>query len=475
MLLKRLLSESGNPAGPALVFDKSFATRRELADIVRDAALRLAHAGVRPGTKVLVALPNSPAFLVSLLAVNASGGVFVPLNPHLTPDERAKIDDIARPDFVIGERGQIELLEGACLHRTGCAPHEDHDLSSVAAIIFTSGTTGTPKGVMMSEDALIANARSVAAYLDLGEADRTLIFLPLYYTYTLSQIFSTWLAGGSIVLLRNLLYPVQALSAVRDEGITGFGGVPTSLSILATYAARSNHSTSLRYILSAGAPLAPALADNVQRAFPHACVFNNYGCTEIGPRATAVNFTTNPHKTGSIGQAIAGVSVTIVRSDLSVADLEEAGEIVLSGPSLMKGYYRNEQATRARISKHGFHTGDYGYADSDGYLYFEGRLDDIFKSGGEKVSVREIEDLLLTHEEVAEAAVVAVPDATLGAVPVAYVVLRPGSSCSERDLRTFCGGRLSRHKVPHLIHVVEEFHKTATGKVQKHRLREACL
>jgi long-chain acyl-CoA synthetase len=275
--------------------------------------------------------------------------------------------------------------------------------------------------------------------------------------------------------MRNLLYPLQVLRAVAEHGVTGFGGVPTSLSILATQAAASEQSKLLRYILSAGGPLAPAVAGRVQRAFPQAYLFNNYGCTEIGPRATAVNFTAYPHKTGSIGRPVAGVNVSIVRPDLSVAAVEEPGEIVLSGSSLMKGYYRNEPATWARMSKHGFHTGDFAYADSEGYLYFEGRRDDMFKSGGEKVSAREIENLLLTHEAVVEAAVVAEPDANLGAVPVVYAVLRPGRACSERDLRAFCAERLSRHKVPRAIYFVEELQKTATGKVQKHRLREACL
>jgi acyl-CoA synthetase (AMP-forming)/AMP-acid ligase II len=230
---------------------------------------------------------------------------------------------------------------------------------------------------------------------------------------------------------------------------------------------------SLRYILSGGGPIASSLVAKIQLVFPQASLFNNYGCTEIGPRATTINLTAHPEKGASIGRAISGIDVTIVRPDLSVATPLETGEIVLSGSSLMKGYYRDRQTTFGRMSRHGFHTGDYGYADSDGFLYFEGRLDDIFKSAGEKVSAREVEDVLLSHEAVAEAAVVPVSDPTLGAVPVAYIVLWPRKSCSERDLRTFCIQHLSRHKVPRMVHFVSELHKTATGKIQKHRLKEA--
>ena len=310
---------------------------------------------------MIVALPNSPAFLISVMAVNACGAVFMPINPQLTPEERHRIDEIARPDFVLAEHGQIELLAGVWLTRTDCVPYGNDDLSGVAAIIFTSGTTGTPKGVMMTEGALLANARSVATYLDLSKADRTLVFLPAYYTYTLSQIFSTWLGGGTVVLLRNLRYPVEAFAAIANHGITGFGGVPTSLSILVSHAPeRGVEQATLRYVLNAGGPLAPSLVSRVQRVFSGASLFNNYGCTEIGPRATAINFTTHPEKTRSIGRAIPGVTVTIVHPDLSVAAPHETGEIVLSGASLMKGYYRDEHTTLGRMSHHGFHTGDFG-------------------------------------------------------------------------------------------------------------------
>jgi acyl-CoA synthetase (AMP-forming)/AMP-acid ligase II len=469
-----LLQQPGLASAPALVYEGSTLSRAELANRVLELADRLAHAGVGPRSKVLVALPNSPAFLQSLLAVNQRGAVFMPLNPGLSPDERRRIDEIARPDFVISEQGAQELLPGACLTPVaGPRWEEDAELNEVTAIIFTSGTTGTPKGVMMTEAAVLANARSVAGYLDLSDTDRTLTFLPLYYTYTLSQVLSTWLSGGSIVLMRNLFYPRLAFETIAEHGVTGFGGVPASLNILAAQAAGAGFELgSLRYVLSAGGPLRRPLAESVQQAFPSAALFNNYGCTEIGPRATAVDYRANPDRIGSIGRAIAGVDVSIVRADLSIAGTEETGEIVLRGPSLMKGYYRAPDATAARMSPHGFHTGDYAYADRDGFLYYQGRRDDIFKSAGEKISAQEIEEVVLQHEAVSEAAVVSLADPRVEAVPVAYIVLRPGASCTERELQTFCGGRLSRRKVPRAVHFVEALSKTASGKVQKYRLRD---
>jgi acyl-CoA synthetase (AMP-forming)/AMP-acid ligase II len=463
---------------PALACERAMLSRGELVDRTTALADRLVHAGVGPRSKVLVSLPNSPAFLLSLLAVNQCGAVFMPVNPGLSPDERRRIDEIARPDAVIAEKGSLELLSGACISRadgsSGAGERwDDDDLSDVAAIIFTSGTTGTPKGVMMTEAALLTNARAVASYLALSEGDRTLVFLPLSYTYSLSQVLSTWAAGAGVVLLRNLFYPRLFFEAIAQHRVTGFGGVPASLNILAGQAATLGREMgSLRYVLSAGGPLRPQLAEAVQTAFPGVALFNNYGCTEIGPRATTVDYTAHPDRIGSIGRAIAGVDLTVVRADLTVASTGETGEIVLRGPSLMKGYYRAPEATAARLSRHGFHTGDYARADGDGFLYYEGRRDDMFKSAGEKISAQEIEEVVMQHEAVSEAAVVSLADPNVEAVPVAYVVLRPGASCTERDLQTFCGRRLSRLKVPRAVYFVETLCRTSSGKVQKYRLRD---
>ena len=473
MSLLDLLQAPDDASAPALTYEGVTWSRGELAAQAIALADRLAHAGVGPRSKVLVTLPNSPAFLLLLLAVNRCGAVFMPLSPTLSPDERQRIDDIGRPDVVISDRGALELLPGVGIAPADGPRWDDDDLSEIAAIIFTSGTTGAPKGVMMTEAALLTNARAVAGYLGLSERDRTLAFLPLHYTYTLSQVLSTWAAGGSVVLMRNLFYPRQAFEAIAQHGVTGFGGVPASLSILARQTAGpEGEPRPLRYILSAGGPLRPALAASVRMAFPGAALFNNYGCTEIGPRATAVDYSVNPEKMGSIGCAISCVEVHVVGADDALASPGEVGEIVLRGPTLMKGYYRAPEATAARMSPYGFHTGDYAYTDRDGFLYYQGRRDDIFKSAGEKISAQEIEEVVLQHEAVSEAAVVSIADPQLEAVPVAYIVLRPGASCTERELQTFCGGRLSRRKVPRAVHFVEALTRTSSGKVQKYRLRD---
>jgi long-chain acyl-CoA synthetase len=470
MPLTDLLTRQGAIEAPALIFQGVPFSRREIRDAVKDLAGRLKQAGVSRGSKVVLSLPNDPAWLWSFLAVNECRAVVLPIHPALAREERARIDEIAAPDFVIAHDGDVEILPGVCLSRHRLA-HRDDAVTDLAAIVFTSGTTGAPKGVMLTEAALMANAGSVARYLELSHRDRMLVFLPLCYAYALSQVLSTLSAGGCVVLLADLRFPKQVFDAIGEHRVTGFGGVPTSFMILTRYPHDASAAQdSLRCVLSAGGPLAPSLVERIRHAFPNAAIFNNYGCTEIGPRATTVNYKAHPDRIGSIGRAIDGVSLTLVGSDRSPAGVGETGEIVLSGPSLMKGYYRDPQTTAARMSSLGFHTGDYAYADADGFLYYQGRKDDVFKSAGEKISAREVEDVVLEHEDVVEAAVISSPDAVFGAVPVVYAVLREGTSCTDRELQAFCARRLSRHKVPRAVHFVEELRKTATGKIQKHLL-----
>jgi acyl-coenzyme A synthetase/AMP-(fatty) acid ligase len=472
MPLTDLLRRHGEPEAPAIIFEGVLYTRRRLLAQVAEAAAALRIAGVSRGSKTILALPNGPEFVVSLLAVNECGGVVIPLNPALPGEERQRIERCARAEFVIGRAAGTALFPGVGVSRSAqrTAATGLHD---VAAIIFTSGTTGAPKGVMLSEAALLINASAVAAYLRLSPVDRSLVFLPLSYAYALSQVLSSLTAGAGVVLLRDLRYPALAFQAMKEHRVTGFGGVPTSLAILARHQRTAGvRVDSLRYMLSAGGPLSSDLLHTLLESFPGVAVFNNYGCTEIGPRATALDCLAHPQKIGSIGRAIPGVRATILDADGSVAGPGETGEIALSGPSLMKGYYDDPVTTSARMSRHGFLTGDYGYIDEEGFLYYQGRQDDIFKSAGEKVSASEVEDVVLAHQDIAEAAVVSQPDAMFGAVPVAYVVLQPGTSCTDRDIQAFCASRLARHKVPRAVYFVGELRKTGSGKVQKQWLRQ---
>lgn len=468
--LASVLRERAADERPALIVDNDTYSYRRLWEAALAAAAAMRDAGVREGSKVVVSLSNAPAFPIVLMALSEIGAVSIPLNPSMPEKERARILAIAQPHFAAGFEGGRRVSPGVYLSAvSGAASAADPELEGVSTIIFTSGTTGSPKGVLLSAEGLLANAASVVNYLQLGPGDRTLVFLPLFYSYPMSQMLTTWMAEGTVVLMKNLLFPAHAIKMIDRHGVTGLGGVPTSLNLLASQPAGPR--TRLRYVMSAGGPLAPVLVRKLGEAFPGAALFNNYGCTEIGPRATAVNYCEHPDRVGSIGRAIDGVTVRLIHADGSEAAPMETAEIVLSGPTLMKGYYRDAETTRARMSRWGFHTGDYAHADADGFLWFQGRRDDIFKCGGEKVSAREIEDVLLEHHGVLEAAVVAQVDEVLGQVPVAYVVRVEEGGPAREDLQLFCRRKLSFHKVPREVHFLEKLERTSSGKVQKFRLR----
>jgi acyl-CoA synthetase (AMP-forming)/AMP-acid ligase II len=470
--MRRLSSvlQLGQPAeSDALIAGPTRLTYGDVRDAVSHFATRLRQEGVRGGDKVVLTLPNAVTLPLAMMAVSELDAVAIPLNASMPQIERTRILAVAEPHFEVSGAG--DAMDALVINAHGTARIEDAELNDVSLIIFTSGTTGAPKGVLLTGEALLLNAESVVDYLRLTPRDRTLIFLPLYYSYPLSQLLTTWMTGGVVVLMKNLMFPAEALQAMEDHAITGFGGVPTSLNILSSHAAPSPRS--LRYVMSAGGPLPSVLIDKVAAAFPGAALFNNYGCTEIAPRATAVNYAEHPERVGSIGCAISVVDVRLIRADLSEADAGETAEIVLNGPTLMRGYYRDPQTTARRMTRWGFHTGDYAHRDADGYLYFDGRADDVFKVNGEKVSAREIEDVLLQHPDVSEVAVVAEADQLRGQVPVAYVVQAVNADATPRALQMFCRSRLSAHKVPQAVHFVPHLDRTANGKIQKFRLKSA--
>ena len=326
---------------------------------------------------------------------------------------------------------------------------------------------------MLSHRNLLLNAADVVAYLSLTPNDAVLIFLPTAYSYALSQLLTAMLAAARIVFLSNMLHPAYVVRVIKDHGITGFGGVPATFNLLCDYLERKDEQLpSLRFVMNAGGPIAITTIEKLQRLLPNVQVFNCYGCTEIGPRATYLPPGDVRRRPGSIGKALPCVQLHIVREDGADVQPGEVGEIVLKGQTLMKGYHRNPEAFLKAVRSEGFHTGDLATVDQDGFLYFRGRLDDIFRTGGEKVSPLEVEEVLLRHPDILEATVTGVPHELLGTVPMAVLVVRPGRRLDESDIRRLCAESLPCHCVPKLIEVRETLEKTSSGKIARVRMGE---
>jgi amino acid adenylation domain-containing protein len=352
------------------------------------------------------------------------------------------------------------------------APRLDLDL---AAIVYSSGTMGEPKGVMLTHRNMIATATAIVTYLENVEQDVIGSVLPLSFTYGLYQLVTAAAVGARLVLERSFAYPAQVLATFAHEGVTGFPGVPTVFARLATMP-HLRELAGLRYLTNAAAALPVRHVRMLRERLPHAKLFLMYGQTECG-RGTYLPPDEVDRRPESMGIPIPNTEAWIVdEHDRRVAP-HQVGQLVIRGATVMRGYWGKPEATARKLrpgplpGEQVLYTGDYCRADEDGYLYFVGRMDDTIKSRGEKVAPREVENAILEIPGVREAAVIGVPDALLGLAVKAFVVLEADVSITEKRVRLECQKRLESYMVPQQIAFVADLPKTPSGKVMKAGLK----
>lgn len=342
----------------------------------------------------------------------------------------------------------------------------------LASIIYTSGSTGRPRGAMLSHLNLVSNTRSIVQYLGLTPEDRVLAVLPFYYVYGKSLLNTHAWAGGSLVLGTDLAFPNDVVTEMHRTECTGFSGVPSTFAILLNRSRLSaDPPPSLRYVTQAGGAMAPEMIRRLMEALPRTRIFIMYGATEAGARLTYLSPDDLPRKIGSIGRAIPNVEVRVLKEDGTEAATGETGELVARGSNIMSGYWSDLEETRQVLGPEGFHTGDLGRRDEDGFLYVVGRKREMIKCGAHRISPKEIEEALMEHPDVHEAAVIGVPHEILGEAIRAFVVLREGSALTARELEGFAAARLPEYKVPAEILLRTDLPKNASGKIQKQKLR----
>lgn len=508
MLLHELLHRSAEraPAAPAVIEPGGAITYGELRRRAQGVAVALATAGVRPGDRVVVALPNSIEFVATYFGVLEAGAVAVPLPPGPRSDRLPKVlqdctpsacvvDDATWPlvasstevpaTFVVTRHGSVPPEAAALppvdlqnpapeLAASGTSTAHVEDL---AAIIYTSGSTGMPRGVMLTHRNITANTESIVQYLGLTPADRVMVVLPFYYVYGLSLLHTHIAVGGTLVLDNRFAFPNAVLNAMREHAVTGFAGVPSTFALLLH---RSNLARAelpaLRYVTQAGGAMPPARIQEWLRIVPGAAFYVMYGATEASARLTYLPPEELMTRPGSIGRPIPNVELRVFRDDGQMAGVGEVGELVARGANIARGYWRRPDETHERFGPEGYRTGDLGYVDTDGFFYLVGRRSEMLKIGAHRVSPREIEEVLHEHPAVYEAAVVSTPDEILGEAAAAYIVLRDGAHASDRDLILFARSRLPEHKVPVRVAVVAEIPKTPAGKLDKRALQEtSCV
>ena len=467
-----------------------------LAADARRIAAGLRARGVARGDRVVLFLDNSPEAVAAIFGILQAGGVFSVVNPGTKLDKLAYILNNCGARAVITEPRLQPLATEAArgAPSVGCTLVAPFDFQKntvlekeeagidldLAMIVYTSGSTGFPKGVMMTHQNVVAAASSITAYLESAPEDVVLSVLPLAFDYGLYQALMCVKVGATLVLEKSFTYPAVLLEKLRRERVTGLPLVPTMAAVLLQLKdLKPGMFPALRYITNTAAALPPAHIARLQELFPATRIFSMYGLTEC-KRCTYLPPEELPRRPGSVGIAIPGTEAYVVDEQGRRAPPGAVGELVIRGAHVMKGYWADPQATE-RVLRPGLllglppwekvlHTGDLFRTDEDGYLYFVGRKDDIIKSRGEKVSPKEVENVLYELPGVREAAVVGVPDPVLGMAIKAVVVTDPDYALSERDVILHCAARLEDFMVPKTVEFRASLPKSDNGKISRSRV-----
>jgi long-chain acyl-CoA synthetase len=477
-----------NPDGPAVRLDDVTLSYSLLEGSTRHVAGLLAERGMRPGDRVGLMLPNVPHFAVLYYGILRAGGIVVPMNPLLKQREvayylgnsgaklifvwelfadeaQAGAKEAGADVIVVDTAGFIDLV-GSAPAVDGvfdCAPDD------TAVILYTSGTTGQPKGAELTHANLESNITvSVEDIVHTQPGDVVFGGLPLFHVFGQTCGLNAAIKAGACITLLPRFEPGKALEILVRDKVTIFEGVPTMYVALVNYPDRGMFDLSaLRLCVSGGAAMPVEVMSAFEKEFG-CVVLEGYGLSETSPVAS-FNYP-DKRKPGSIGTPIRGVEFRLVDdNDQDVPD-GEPGEIAIRGHNVMKGYWNKPEETAKAMRDGWFHTGDVARRDSDGFYYIVDRKKDMIIRGGYNIYPREIEEVLYEHPAVAEAAVIGVPHPTHGEEVAAVVALKPGASASEDELRDYAKGKVAAYKYPRTVKIVESLPKGPTGKILKREI-----
>ncbi len=456
-------------------------------------ARKLKSMGIVPGKHVGLLLFNTPNIVISYHAVVKAGGTVVPMNFLFKPYELSYLFDHSDISVLIYEP-QLEELVAETLKQTTNQPAllRSDELKSifasessetyvvemepddVAAILYTSGTTGRPKGAMLTHKNLTSNVDSVIDGIKATPEDVFVLVLPLFHSFGITVGMLSPLTLGATIALLPRFMPDSLLSTFEAARGTIFMGVPSMFAVLADVPDPHKWDlSSWRFSISGGAPMPLSVMEDFENKY-HVLIYEGDGPTECSP-VTAVNPVGGKRKPGSIGLPVKNVEMQIADDEGNFLPPETLGEIVVKGPNVMKGYYKDPEATRAAFFGEYFRTGDIGKVDDEGYFYILDRKKDMIIFDGLNIYPREIEELLFAHPAIKEAAIIGVPHRLHGEIPRAYIVLNEGAHLTKKQVIEYLRPRIARFKLPREVVFVKELPKTATGKIAKHLLRQKVL
>ena len=342
--------------------------------------------------------------------------------------------------------------------------------SALSSIVYTSGSTGKPRGIMLSHRNIVSNTHSIIQALHLTEKDIQMVVLPFSYVMGKSLLNTHFAVGGTVIINNKFAFSGSMIKQMSEEGVTGFSGVPSTYAYLlhrSPLASYQDRLGSLRYCSQAGGHMSRHVKEKLRRVLPkHTHIYIMYGTTEASARLTCLDPSQFINNLDSVGKPIPDVKMFVMDKAGHGVAPGEIGEIVATGPNIMMGYWNDEEATKSVMDQAGYHTGDLGYRDSEGYYFIVGRKDNQVKIGGHRINTQEIEKVLIELEQVTEAAVLGIPDELLGQKLIA-VIAPKNTDCDEKMILNLCAMKLPRYQIPAHIKLVRTLPKTSSGKVDK--------
>lgn len=471
------------PSRTALVSGRRRTTFAELHEKVSRIAAALTAHGFATGDRLAILLPNEPEYLELVYACSWLGVTAVPLNTRLS---RAELDQILRdasPHGLVRHSSlplpstqvpwQLVLDESPLNVGQGSPKEAIYDPQSVLAIVYTSGTTGTPKGVVLTHANVLANVHFLNYWMPYQEGGVYLHAAPMFHVMDFPLMFAAP-AFGTCQATIPKFSPEAFCEEVERERVSRSMLVPTMIKLLTEFPDLGKYNlTSLEQLGYGASPIAPDLIRRTRELFPHLKLVQGYGSSETGFLTGLMDQEHTENRLLSCGRPCPGIDLRIVDESGNAVEPGKHGELVARGANVMSGYFNDPDATRLAFRDGLFRTGDVGYQDAEGYFFISDRLKDMIDTGGEKVYCGEIEAVISTHPAVREVAVFGVPDPDWGEIVMACVVLKPGSMLPAEDLIAYCRQLLSHYKVPRRVEFLQEgLPRNASGKILKRSLRE---
>jgi long-chain acyl-CoA synthetase len=483
-LVDKLIENSRNYSDKTALISGQDATLTysQLIRHVYGAARLLKNKGVKPEERVLVTAEHSFNFIVFYYAIHLINAITVPIHPKIKTSTLEYIIQQTQPKALLFPRnfdlspypgsGYLDEYEP---EDSGENLYENPDIEDTADILFTTGTTGFPKGVMLSHKNIVAGVVNTNEFIENDDSDREIVPLPLHHAFGLRRVRANLYTGGSVILVEGFLFPGRIYSAIENWNATGLCIVPEGFNVLLrlTGDTLGKYKSRLKYMEIGSSAMSADKKEHLMQLLPSTKLCMHYGLTEA-----AANIFTEFHrdkdKLHSLGKASPNISIKISDDEGNECAPNEIGEIMVNGDVVMQGYWNDPELTAFTLSDGWVHTGDLGVKDEAEYIYIKGRKDDIINIGGEKVSPLEIESAINQHPNITESACVSESDNNkmTGKTITAYVVLKDKSEFDQEELITFLRNTIEEYKIPNRFEVISNLPKTPTGKIQREKLRQ---